>query len=474
MNHLHYIQTLYSSYPLLEKVVSHITSKGFSCLLVGGSVRDYLLGLDIATIIDHDIEVYGCSLEQLQSVLEQFGIVRLVGKAFGVLMLDGLPVDWSIPRSDSVGRKPLVFFDPHISCTQAFERRDLTINAMGIDCSSGALIDPFNGQQDLAHKIARSPNVALFGQDPLRFFRLVHFISRFELTVDKDLKEYCTQMKLDHVSSVRIGQEMKKLLLLSKRPSKGLRWLFSINRLSELSKELDQLAHVPQGIKWHPEGDVLEHSLQVLDAMALIASHQPEQKKLILLYAALFHDVGKKETTVVLPDRISSHGHAQKGAEKITKILKKFDVSMALINGVKSLIFYHMHPGQFVRTGAKAPAFKKLAFDLHHSLCMQDLADLFLADLQGRNPSKYVPLSKQMDEVDQFKNVIKNLKIADKAEKPLTTASDFIDYVQGKKLGDVLSKAYEVQINQSINDPIVLKQYIFKTVLKKRMIKIKK
>lgn len=474
MNHLQYIQSLYTQYPLLKQIISSISNAGFKPILVGGSVRDYLLKIPLENVIDHDIEVYGCSLEQLQDLLAQFGFVRLVGKSFGVLMLDRLPVDWSIPRSDSVGRKPHVFLDPQLSYESAFARRDLTINAMGIDCVSGDLIDPHKGLSDLENKVARSPNIALFGDDPLRLFRLVHFISRFELSVDSALEQYCKQMVLGMLSSARIGQEIKKLLLLSKKPSKGLRWLVSINRLSDVSPELAQLASVPQGIKWHPEGNVLEHSLQALDAMARIVALCPEQKCLTLLYAALFHDVGKKEATVILSDRISSHGHAQKGAQKIASILKRFDISQSIVDGVKSLIFYHMHPGQFIRTGAHVKAYKWLAYELHNSVCMTDLAYLFLADLQGRNPEKTVPLSCPMDEVDQFLAIITTLGIAHEPEKQLVKAADFIDSVQGKKLGDLLEKAYEIQINQSIDDPAILKQHIFKTVLQKIIIKTKK
>jgi tRNA nucleotidyltransferase (CCA-adding enzyme) len=470
MNHLQYIQSLYTQYPLLKQIISSISNAGFKSVLVGGSVRDYLLKIPLENTIDHDIEVYGCSLEQLQEILLQFGVVRLVGKSFGVLMLDRLPVDWSIPRSDSVGRKPLVSFDPQLSYKSAFARRDLTINAMGIDCVSGDLIDPYNGNSDLENKVARSPNLSLFGDDPLRFFRLVHFISRFELSVDCELEQYCKQMVLGMLASARIGQEMKKLLLLSKQPSKGLRWLASINRLSDVSPELAQLASVLQGVKWHPEGDVLEHSLQALDAMARCAALWPEQKRLTLLYAALFHDVGKKEATVILSDRISSHGHAQKGAQKIASILKRFDVSQSISDGVKSLIFYHMHPGQFIRTGAHVKAYKWLAYELHNLVCMTDLADLFLADLQGRNPEKTVPLSCPMDEVDQFLAIITSLGIAHEPEKPLVKAADFIDSVQGKKLGDLLEKAYELQINQSISDSDVLKEMIRKMISKNSLL----
>jgi len=461
MNHSNYIDLLYLYYPSLAKIIDQAITLGYRPILVGGSVRDYLLGLSIEKINDHDIEVYGCSFDDLEKLLKSFGVVRLTGKSFGVLSLDGLAIDWSIPRVDNTGRKPEVFLDPLLDYQKAFARRDLTINAIGIDFFSGMLIDPYHGVDDLKKSIARSPQLNLFGQDPLRLFRLVHFISRFELVVDFQLEQYCKTMVLGNIAQARIGQEFKKLLLFSRRPSLGLRWLHSIDRLSDLSPQLFDLCFVPQSKQWHPEGNVLEHSFQVLDAAAKIAySYLDQKKRIIFLYAALFHDIGKKETTVITVDRISSHGHAQKGAEKSIHILKKFNIADTIIKAVHCLIFYHMHPGQYVRTGARDSAYKWLAYNLDDSVSMAMLADLFLADLQGRNKNMLVPLDHPMKEVDYFRVCIEKLGVINHPEKPLLCANDLIEYVQKKELGDLLARAYQIQIDQSIQNKSDLKKIV--------------
>ena len=192
-------------------------SSGMKTYLVGGAVRDLLLNLSIK---DVDIEVYNLQPEVVEKILRQFGPVSLVGKVFGVFRVHGLDVDWSLPRADSPGRKPEVKIDPFMSYHNAFVRRDLTINAMGIDLSTSELIDPFNGVHDVKKKILRSPDTRFFIQDPLRFYRVMQFIGRFEMVPDEKLDTLCSRMDISDVSRERIEQEFKKLLLKSVRPSK--------------------------------------------------------------------------------------------------------------------------------------------------------------------------------------------------------------------------------------------------------------
>src|SRR5438445_13482845 len=118
------------AYRLVQQIVQQIHQHGGQSLLVGGAVRDLLLGIEIK---DLDIEVHKLSLADLETILRAHGPLSLVGKSFGVLRLHGLDIDWSLPRADSSGRKPEVLINPHMSISQACRRRDLTINAMAID-----------------------------------------------------------------------------------------------------------------------------------------------------------------------------------------------------------------------------------------------------------------------------------------------------------------------------------------------------
>ena len=176
--------------------------------------------------------------------------------------LHGLDVDWSLPRADSSGRKPQVYIDPFMSFKEAFRRRDLTINAMGIDILSGELIDPFGGRSDLDDKLLRTPDVRLFIQDPLRFFRVMQFISRFEMIPDDKLIDVCKTMDISNISRERIEVEFEKMLLQSHLPSRGIRWIQVIDRLSEVLPELFATVGIQQNPEWHTEGDVFEHTMQ--------------------------------------------------------------------------------------------------------------------------------------------------------------------------------------------------------------------
>jgi tRNA nucleotidyltransferase (CCA-adding enzyme) len=163
-------ELVFKTHPLLERIVKDLQNVGAVPLLVGGAVRDFFLGLETK---DFDIEVYRISAEELQKILEKYGPVSLVGKSFGVFKLHTINVDWSLPRKDSFGRKPDVIIDQNLSFHEAFIRRDLTINAMGINLISGELIDPFNGKNDLEAKVLRAPDKDFFIQDPLRFYRII-------------------------------------------------------------------------------------------------------------------------------------------------------------------------------------------------------------------------------------------------------------------------------------------------------------
>src|SRR5437016_2162547 len=177
-----FINSFYKKFPSIVTIIEYLDSIGASALLVGGAVRDALLEKKVDEIKDFDIEVYHISLDQLEEILAAHGPLRSVGKSFGVLKIDTLPIDWSIPRSDSIGRKPSVTIDPDMNFEKAFSRRDVTINAMGINLKTKELIDPFNGLEDLNKKILRSPDIKKFSEDPLRLLRVMQFVGRFDAT----------------------------------------------------------------------------------------------------------------------------------------------------------------------------------------------------------------------------------------------------------------------------------------------------
>lgn len=450
------LAALLQSLPLIMQIVQAIHEQGGRALLVGGAVRDLLLDREVK---DLDVEIHGLSHDALEALFQTFGPVSLVGKVFGVFRLHGLDVDWSLPRSDSGGRKPEVKVDPFMQMKDAFVRRDLTINAMGIDCVTHELIDPFGGYEDLRAGILRSPDVQFFTEDPLRFYRVMQFISRFEMQPDQALNKVCATMSVATVSVERIETEFDKLMLRSMRPSLGIRWLQSLGRLPEVLPELADTVGIVQDARWHPEGDVFEHTMQTLDASV---------KDLKILYAALCHDLGKVSTTEEKDEKITSHGHAEEGKKLSVSMMKRITHRKELIEAVAKLVRYHMMPVQFVADGAKPSAYKRLARKLAPHATLQMLADLAQADKKGRNANGPQPLTDDDPAIVEFLRRAESAQVRIQVEEPLLLGRDVMDVVKpGPRMGKLLEAAYEMQIEHGIQDRDELKRRVLKDHFKK-------
>jgi tRNA nucleotidyltransferase (CCA-adding enzyme) len=474
------LEQILKKYPLLDSIVKKIEEAGGRSFLVGGAVRDLFLDLDIKDI---DIEVHGLSIIQLSDILGEFGVVDLIGKSFGVLKIHGLPIDWSIPRRDlSVevlgdlgnsgisGRKPIVELDPNMSLESAFRRRDLTINSMGINLISKELVDPFDGLKDINNKILRATDPDFFIEDPLRLFRVMQFISRFKFFPNKELNEICKKMDISKVSRERVESEFEKMLLKSERPSLGIRWLKDIGRLKDIFPELNAVVGVPQDSQWHPEGDVFEHSMQTLDELAKLLSLEKDEwsnrEKLILLYAALCHDLGKSTTTKLIEGRIKSIGHDIEGVDKTKKFLKRIMNNRDIIKAVSLLVRYHMQPLMFVKGGAGASAYKRLANKLAPHTNIRKLALLAIADRRGRKIDEHKP-DACIKDVIKFIETAKNYGVYEGFERPILQGKDLLDVVSpGPELGRLVKEAYKIQIDRNIKNKDELKRLVIEKKIK--------
>ena len=462
------IHQLIEQAPYLVAIVQEITQAGGQAFLVGGAVRDFLLG---GALKDIDIEVHGIQLEDLKNILQkntdQQGSVNFVGKSFGVFKVrnSGSPfeVDWSLPRTDSAGRKPDVAIDPNMGIEKALARRDLTINALAIDLATYELHDPFGGRADLEKKLLRCPDERFFIEDPLRFYRVMQFVGRFAMEPDQQLHDLCKKMDISTVSRERIEEEFKKLFLKASQPSRGIRWLHKLGRLQEILPEVAATVGVEQTPIWHPEGDVFQHTMQVLDAAADIRSRiKNEQGKIILMYAALCHDLGKTESTRVLADgKIVSRGHADTGVPLTKSLLARLCGHKKTIQTVAKLTKYHMEPGSFIKNNARVAAYKRLALKLAPETTLQMLAWLCEADKRGRNGKGDVPLPGPIEFVEKFVAKAREFGILHGPEEAILKGEHILDAVKpGPQLGRLLKKAYEIQINEGIRDVDTLKKRI--------------
>lgn len=455
------LTTILAQQANLNAIIHAINNAGGKTYLVGGAVRDLLLDL---TLKDLDIEVHHISLDTLEAILSNYGHVNLVGKSFGVLRLDSLDIDWSIPRADKAGRKPAVKLDPFLDIKKAFERRDVTMNAMGIDLLTFELIDPFNGYQDLQDSVLRATNPITFVEDPLRFFRVMQFVGRFEMMPDDVLNEVCRSMDVSGVSKERIESEFKKLFLKSKRPSLAFIWLKKIYRLQDLFPEIAALQKVEQDPEWHPEGDVFEHTMQAIDAAANL-EYDTEQEKLILMYATLCHDFGKAKTTKKINGKITSYRHEKAGVPLAKKFLKRIMNNVQIIQSVNKLVAAHMYPLQFVAHGAKLNAYKKLALKLSPNVTLAMLAKLATADKQGRNPEKGKPLSQKPPGIDAFIKKAQEAQAWQGVEKRILEGKDLLPEIQpGPLMGLLVKKAYQIQLNEGIKEKNILKKRVLEVL----------
>lgn len=477
------LNLIFAHYPIVSHIIQAIDQKGGIAYLVGGAVRDIIISSVFPVNFgaheliqdklsskgvahDIDIEVHGLQIDQLEQILRQFGIVSYVGKSFGVLKIHGIDIDWSLPRLDSSGRKPLVHIDPTIDIKTALRRRDLTMNAMALNLLTGELIDPFNGVADIEQKIIRSPDPQFFTEDPLRFYRVMQFVGRFEMTPDQELDRVCASMHILHISRERIEAEFEKLLLLSKRPSLGIRWLHKVERIRHVLPELGDTLDTQQEREWHPEGTVFEHSMQALDAAAPL-SYDSEHEKLICLYAALCHDLGKVKKTQLINGRLRSHGHDVAGVPLTKKMLSRITGKKELIKSAAVLVREHMQPIAFTFSSAKPAAYKRLALRLqaeHVTIAM--LAKVVLADRRGRNGCGHEPLTIDVPDLDDFVDKAQKAQVYFGHEVPILQGRDIQDLVQpGPQMGEYLKYAYDVQLDQNIQDKDILKEAIKKKFL---------
>ena len=441
------------AYSPVSRVARVISEAGGRVLLVGGYVRDSLLGIASK---DYDLEVYGLSLPELEALLSRFGEVIKIGRAFGVLRVKGLDMDISLPRRDSkIGRGHRGFqveLDPGITFEEAARRRDLSINSIGLDPLTTELIDPHGGAKDIERRVLRATDPLHFSEDPLRGLRVAQFAARFEMTADSELVRLCAALDLSELPGERLFEEFRKLLLKGKKPSLGFE-LLQETRLLRFFPELQMLVGVPQDPEWHPEGTVWEHTLLVVDEAARERTGSDEDD-LVVLLAALCHDLGKPSTTVNDGGRIRSPRHEEAGVEPTEKFLERLRASNDLLTQVCVLVRHHLAPAHFQSGGASPKAYRRLTRKLQSAgVSARLLYRVARADHLGRTTEDALKRSfpagaeflRRMAEVaneeEGIKDVVLGRHLIARGLEP------------GLRFGDILEKCREVQDETGWTDP---------------------
>lgn len=439
---------------LLRDLAHAVAREGGRALLVGGSVRDELLGLESK---DLDVEVYGLPLDRLEVVLGGFGEVVRVGRSFGVLRVKGLDADISIPRRDSKwGRGHRGFIarlDPDLDYATAARRRDLTINSIARDPLTGEILDPHGGRRDLERRVLRATDPEHFVEDPLRGLRVAQFIARFEMAPDEELERLCSGLDLSELPGERQEAEFRKLLLRGRRPSLGLEFLRRTDLL-RFYPELLALVGVPQDPEWHPEGTVWEHTMLVVDEAAA-SRVGDERDDLVVGWAALCHDLGKPATTETRADgRICSPRHEEAGVEPTERFLSALRVPGDTVAAVVGLVRYHLAPICFVRDGAKAGAYRRLARRLEkagaHARLLTRLAR---ADHFGRGTPD--ALRREFPQGDEFLRRAERLGVEEASVPDVVMGRHLIErgWTPGPDFGPILERCRAVQDDTGWDDP---------------------
>lgn len=322
--------------------------------LVGGAVRDKLLGFDKS---DRDWVVVGASVAQMLEA----GFTQ-VGKDFPVFLHPQTKEEHALARTERKTGPGYTGFsfnaDPSVTLEEDLLRRDLTINAIAQD-SEGNLIDPFGGVKDIEDRVLRHVSAA-FTEDPLRVLRVARFMARFAPLGFRIAEETMALMRqlsrsgeLEHLVAERVWQEMEKALVTA-APAEFFRSLRACDALQIILPEVDNLFGVPQPPQHHPEVDTGVHVMMCVE-QATKLSEDP-----VVRFATLMHDLGKGVTP---KDKWPQHiGHEQKGVALIDTVCARLRVPKKYqqIARLVSQFHTHCHRAQELRADTMLRLFESL------------------------------------------------------------------------------------------------------------------
>lgn len=449
---------------ILKKIGKAADESGFRIYVVGGYVRDLILGIRDNDI---DIMVLGDGIKFAELISEKFNRpLDAVYKNFATALLntDGYKIEFASARKESYSRnsrKPEV---ESAGLIEDLSRRDFTINAIALGLNEdnyGMLTDNFNGYRDIQDKIIRTPLDPLktFEDDPLRIMRAVRFAAKLNFTIDenafdaiKKMKNRLTEDKV--VSQERITNEFLQILMTDK-PSAGLDLLFRSGVMDVIFPEISALAGVEQRKEYHHK-DVFYHTLIVVDNISM------KTDNLWLRFAALVHDIAKPLTKKFIDGTgWTFHGHEELGARMMKKIFIRMKLPMNRLEYVEKLVRMHLRPIPLAKENVTDSAFRRLAAEAGNEL--EDLLMLCRADITSKNPDKvnrfmnnYALVEKMVMEV-QAKDELRNFQSPVRGNEIM----EICGLKEGREVGIIKSKIEEAILEGEIkNDYEEAKKYL--------------
>lgn len=327
----------------IQKIAEKINTLGGRLYLVGGAVRDELLGKENH---DNDYCITGITAEEFQKAFPQ---AKIRGKSFPVFIINN--AEFALARSEEkVGeghRGFKIITNKQITIEEDLARRDITINSIAIDILTNKRIDPFNGAKDIEQKIIRATTTH-FKEDPLRVYRVARIAAQLGFTVEEKTLKLMNELKeeLKTLSAERVFAEFSKALETDK-PSIFFNVSKQANILEVHFKEIANLIGAEQPIKYHPEGDAYNHTMQALDNSAKLTKQIEKSRQLEIRFATLVHDLGKGVT----PKTMYPHhyGHEEAGVPLVRNLGKNLKIPNRWIKCGKTACREHMRGGIFAK-----------------------------------------------------------------------------------------------------------------------------
>ncbi|MBQ9430972.1 MAG: HD domain-containing protein [Kiritimatiellae bacterium] len=436
-----------------QKIAATLKERGFEAVFAGGCVRDALLGRPL-----HDIDIAtSASPDEVERIF--CGKTVAVGKSFGIIVvrLDGISFDVATFRADSDytdGRHPgQVSF---VSAEEDAWRRDFTVNALFCDPLQGEVIDYTGGMADLEKRVIRAIGEpeARFAEDHLRMLRAVRFAAVLGFNIDPDTVDAIRVHRewIDTVSAERVASEFTRMLCESPVPSRGLKMLLETGMLKRFLPEVAAYRGVRQPPQFHPEGDVWNHVTQMLDDIP--APRSPE-----LAWAVLLHDIGKPKTFTERFEprygcvRIRFINHADVGTGMAREILLRLKMPTAFIDTVCNVVANHM---RFINASEMRGAKLRRFMGTEYFPVLLAVIRLDLLHSNGDlRPWKYLNASYQ------------SYRDRPILPEPIVKGRDLIAWgvPPGKKMGGLLTRLYDAQLEGKIDSPESAKAFLEKNGL---------
>lgn len=435
----------------LEEVLDEIERNGGRIFFVGGYVRDYLMEESWPSN-DIDLEIFCFDLDRLRVVLEKFGVVSQVGRAYGILKLDIFPeVDFALARQEiKVGKSHQEFeikLLDEFDIEKAASRRDFTINAIYVEYKTGLIHDPYSGQKDLRERTLRMVSQETFKEDPLRVLRLAQFMARFNFKPDQKTREECRKLvaarELEYLSKERIFHEYNKMLL-GPYPGSGINFLREINGLL---KPLQDQETTMQRLDYHPEGNVLNHTIMVVELASLVK--QKTSNPSYFMWANFLHDIGKPEVTT---SDLHAPYHAQVGVEVFEQQLGDLIKNKEMAKYLKLMIRYHMSLMNMARKSNQDYNYLRLLKDIEPAVSLDELFLLTKCDKLGRKKEGYLDYKLVTKFVSEM-----TARHGKKALDPYLRGRDLVEWgiPNPKSYGRILEEAYDLQLKGMARDKII-------------------